>query len=119
MKVLADENVDWPIVEQLRKNGHTVLYVAEAAPGTADEAVFKLANQEQAILLTADKGFGEMVFRQHKVLRGAILIRLSGVPPHEKARIVVAALTQHGAQMIHAFTVITPKSIRIRPWRHV
>lgn len=33
MKFLADENVDKPIVERLRDDGHTVLYVLEIEEG--------------------------------------------------------------------------------------
>ena len=114
MKFLADENVDAPIVEQLRKKGYTVLYVSELAQGATDEQVLKLANQEHAILITADKGFGEMVFRQRKVTQGVILIRLSGTPPFQKAQIVASAISKHAAQMANAFTVITSKAVRIR-----
>lgn len=33
MNILADENVDQPIVERLRQDGHVVLSVAEMEPG--------------------------------------------------------------------------------------
>ena len=64
MNFLADESVDRLIVEHLRQEGHLVSYIAELGPGMADDAVLHLANQETALLLTADKDFGEMVFRQ-------------------------------------------------------
>ncbi len=32
MKLLADEGVDRPIVDQLRQDGHQVFYVAEVDP---------------------------------------------------------------------------------------
>ncbi len=60
MTFLADENVDRPIVERLRKDGHVVFYVVEMQPGTPDKQVFDTANREKALLLTADKGFGEL-----------------------------------------------------------
>ena len=116
MKLLADENVDWPIVQRLREHGHDVRYVLEIAAGMRDEAVFELARSENLILLTADKDFGEMAFRQRKVLRGTILLRLSGVSPGKKAKIVTVALEKYGQKMENAFTVITSKSVRIRPW---
>ncbi len=37
MKFLADENVDKPIVECLRKDGHEVLYVLEIEPSISYE----------------------------------------------------------------------------------
>ena len=39
MNVVADESVDRPIVERLRREGHAVIYVAELSPGTTDDEV--------------------------------------------------------------------------------
>ena len=114
MKILADEGVDCPIVERLRQNGHQVWYVAEMEPGIADEVVLDLANREGAVLLTADKDFGELVFRQERMTKGVILIRLAGISPVRKAEIVAAALAAHGGEMEEAFTVIAPGAVRIR-----
>jgi predicted nuclease of predicted toxin-antitoxin system len=63
MNLLADEGVDRPVVEQLRQDGHDVLYVAEMEPSINDDVVLMRANQHQAVLLTADKDFGELVYR--------------------------------------------------------
>jgi len=70
MNFLADESVDLAIVERLRRDGYRVSYVAELEPGMPDDAVLHLAHQETAILLTADKDFGEMVFRQQLHMHG-------------------------------------------------
>jgi len=114
VKILADENVDYPIVEQLRGNGHQVWYVVEMEPRISDNAVLDVANREKAILLTADKDFGELVFRQKRVTTGVILLRLAGISPGCKAEIVASALATHGDEMEQAFTVITPGAVRIR-----
>ena len=37
MNFLADEGVDFPVVQRLRSNGHEVLYVAEMAPGVVEK----------------------------------------------------------------------------------
>ena len=114
MKILADEGVDRPIVERLRQSSYQVWYVAEMEPGISDEVVLDLANREGAVLLTADKDFGELVFRQERITKGVILIRLAGISPARKAEIVVSALVAHGDEMEEAFTVITPGAVRIR-----
>ena len=36
MKLLADENVDRPIVARLRADGHSVIYILELAPDMSD-----------------------------------------------------------------------------------
>ncbi len=47
MNILADESVDQPIVNRLREDGHTVLYVAEMDPGISDEVVLHEANSRE------------------------------------------------------------------------
>ena len=55
MNFLADEGVDFPVVQRLRGEGHEVLYVAEMAPGASDEMVLTTANDKSALLLIVDK----------------------------------------------------------------
>lgn len=117
MNFLADEGVDQVIVERLRREGYRVLYVAEMQPGITDDNVLELANQQGALLLTADKDFGELVFRLNRSAQGVVLIRLAGLSLESKAEIVVEALKQHLPELTGAFTVITPGHIRIRQQR--
>lgn len=79
-----------------------------------DEDVLDLANGAEALLLTQDKDFGELVFRQNRVTSGILLIRLEGLAPTEKAGLVVRAIALHGDQMRSGFAVLTPRSLRIR-----
>ncbi len=76
MKFIADEGVDGQIVEKLREEGHDVYYVAEHTAGTSDEAILKIANQEDRILMTRDKDFGELVYPLRQVHSGIMLNRL-------------------------------------------
>lgn len=115
MNFLADEDVDFPVVQRLRGDGHEVLYVAEMAPGISDETVLAVANDKNALLLTADKDFGELVYRLRRIPAGALLVRLAGLSPASKAKIVSSVVRDHGEQLIHTFTVIAPGMVRIRP----
>ncbi len=114
MNFLADEGVDRQIVTRLRQGGHLVGYVAEMEPGLSDDIILDAANREKALLLTADKDFGELVFRQQRISSGVVLIRLAGLSPERKAEIVVAAIQRHLEKLTHAFSVITPAAFRIR-----
>lgn len=114
MNFLADESVDRQIVDRLRQENHVVLYIAEMEPGISDETVLNRANQEGAILLTADKDFGELVFRQGLSTSGVVLIRLAGLSVESKAEIVVSAISEHNSELSQAFAVITPAAVRIR-----
>jgi len=61
VNILADESIDRQIVDILRLDGHHVWYVSELDPGISDDDVLELANQNSAILITADRDFGEMI----------------------------------------------------------
>jgi len=114
MNFLADESVDQAIVARLRQEGHHVVYVAELQPGISDEEVLRLANQATALLLTADKDFGEMVFRQGSHVHGVVLVRLAGLSPARKAETVARAVREHMVELPRAFAVVMPGVLRIR-----
>jgi predicted nuclease of predicted toxin-antitoxin system len=114
MNFLADEGVDRQIVDRLREEGHSVLYVAEMDPGIDDDEVLNIANEKGALLLTADKDFGELVHRQKRLTAGVLLIRLAGLSPTRKAEAVTSAIEQHTKELTNAFAVVTPGKIRIR-----
>lgn len=114
MNLFADESKDRQIVDRLRREGHPVRYVADMQPGIPDDIVLDLANQEADVLLTADKDFGEMVFRQGRITSGIFLVRLAGLSPARKARLVAAAVNQHSEELPGGFAVLTPGSFRIR-----
>ncbi|MBW1707390.1 MAG: DUF5615 family PIN-like protein [Deltaproteobacteria bacterium] len=114
MKFVADENIDRQIIERLRLDGHIVMSVAEMDPGISDDVVLDLANRESTLLLTADKDFGELLFRQHRLTTGVVLVRLAGLSPLRKAEAVASAIKRHVTELPRAFTVISPGAIRIR-----
>ena len=115
MNFLADEGVDFSVVQRLRSDGHEVVYVAEMDPGISDEKVLAAANDRNALLLTADKDFGELVHRLHRISAGVVLLRLAGLSPAGKSELVSSVVHDHGEKLIHTFTVVTPGMIRIRP----
>jgi len=114
VKFVADENVDKVIVDSLRDSEHEVLYIPEFAGALSDSEVLSLARSEIAILITTDKDFGELVFRQRRATHGVVLLRLAGVEAAEKARLTLSAVAAHGEELAESFTVVTPKSVRIR-----
>jgi len=115
VNLLADEGVERQIVERLRRDGHDVLYIAEMQSGISDEVVLDEANRRGALLITLDTDFGELVFRQRLIHAGVVLVRLAGLLPDTKARLVSEAFADHGEQMsADAFSVLSPGMVRIR-----
>jgi predicted nuclease of predicted toxin-antitoxin system len=114
MNFLADESLDRQIVDVLRRDNHVVLYVAEMDPGISDDAVLNRAEMESAILITADKDFGELVFRQRRITNGVVLVRLAGLSSSKKAEIVSTTIKKHFDAIQNGFSVVSPSAIRIR-----
>jgi len=108
LRFVADENVDQPIVERLRKDGHIVLSVVEMEPGISDDDVIQRAT---------DKDFGDWMFRQDRIVYGCVLVRLAGLSPQRKAEVVATSLQEHADELAQNFTVITPGGVRIRKRR--
>ncbi|HQQ76685.1 MAG TPA: DUF5615 family PIN-like protein [Thermoanaerobaculia bacterium] len=115
MIFLADESVDRVVVSALRAADYDTTYVAEERPGITDSAVLDAAIAENRILITADKDFGDLVFRQARPSPGVLLLRLAGLSPARKGALVVAYVRAHTRQLRGAFSVLLPGGIRIRP----
>ena len=110
----ADENINSQVVRSLRAAGHAVYHVAEQSAGVSDEQVLQLSIQTDSILITTDKDFGELVFRQRKLIPGVMLLRLHSLSPGERAARVAEIVDRHGAELPGAFTVDTARAVRIR-----
>lgn len=114
MKLLCDEGVECQVVEALRASGHQVTYVAEMAPGVSDDDVLQIATEEEALLITSDTDFGELVFRQGRAHSGVVLLRLHGLDPLQKGAVTSEVIAEHGEKLVNAFSVVEQRQVRIR-----
>ncbi len=112
---MIDESVDRQVVDALARV-YEVHDIASTNRGVADEVVLGIARELDAVLVTADKDFGELVYRQKRVHRGVVLTRLSGMESERKAQVVVNALSRSlFGEEERAFVVISPNDVRVRP----
>lgn len=114
MNLLADENIDRRIVDRLRSDGHAVDWIAEFAPSVPDEVVLKRSADANAVLITEDKDFGELVYRRRLSHTGVILLRLEGLDNATKAEVVSQVVRDNETELSGAFTVVTPEIVRLR-----
>lgn len=77
MQFLVDECTGAAVTEILRDRGFDVLDAQESGPGTEDVDWLNLAVNENRVLITDDKDFGEAVYRDHLPHAGIVLLRLS------------------------------------------
>ncbi len=114
MRLCANENVAEDCVERLRKAGHDILWIREAAPGSSDRAVLHRAQLEQRLLITFDKDFGELVFRQGAAAScGVILLRIS-LPSSVAVADRIAAVLASREDWAGHFSVVDDFGIRMR-----
>ena len=114
MNFVADEGIDLQIVKSLRNNGHDVLYIAELASGITDDLVLQYANEHNRILITRDKDFGDLAYRDKMVHSGIILNRLYELNSEKKAVVVLKVIAEFGTELMGSFVVIQPGKVRIR-----
>jgi predicted nuclease of predicted toxin-antitoxin system len=114
MTFVADQCVAGPIIDRLRADGWSVVAIRDVAPVIQDPNVLDLAVQSGAVLLTEDKDFGELAYREALPHCGIVLIRLDELRRDQRAGVAAEAIRQHQSELPGAFTVITPAGVRIR-----
>jgi predicted nuclease of predicted toxin-antitoxin system len=117
MRWLVDECVDAGLVELLRQSGHDAVYVADIAPRASDVEVMEVALREQRLLLTEDKDFGDLTFRQARPVPGIVLLRIAAERRQRKGERLLAAIHRFGPAMFGRYTVIEEARFRARSLR--
>jgi len=109
----ADECLDRKIVDALITLGADVTSASALAPGAIDEAVLELSLQGDRVLITEDKDFGALVFRDRRASAGIVLVRLDKITDVVAADIAarIFALPNFGRD---AFTTLDLDGVRSR-----
>ena len=84
----------------------------EEARGIGDDEVLKRAFEENRVLITTEKDFGEKVFRSRMPHRGVVLLRLQDERAANKIKDVMRLLASYGGQISGRFRVVTESHIR-------
>jgi predicted nuclease of predicted toxin-antitoxin system len=114
---LANENVPGEVVEALRDKGIDLAWVSEGNRGLPDERIAELGRQSNRILVTFDKGFGELVYRHMKPPPpGIVLVRLELRDPTWVARKLLDVIAS-GRQLVGRLSVLTDAGVRSRPFK--
>jgi predicted nuclease of predicted toxin-antitoxin system len=116
VRFLADECVWRSVVVAIRSRGHEIEWVHEVSPSIEDEAVLALSGAHEAILLTEDGDFGELLFRRRLRAFAVVRVRLSRYEGQRTgiAAAVAARIDELGEALIGQFTTIDAQGIRQR-----
>lgn len=115
MKYLVDENVASRIVAWLRNRGDDVRYASEERPGELDSQWLCEAEAEQRLIVTSDKDFGELVFRDRLNSHGVVLLRLKDMSMDDRIRRLEQSWSVVEANSSGYFIVVTAHRVRVRP----
>lgn len=115
MKLILNENMPMTAVVELRARGHDVVAVKETLRGSSDTVILAQAQLEQRLVVSQDKDFGELAFRQRLPADcGIILFRLSGNSPEADVQRIVSVIESR-SDWEGQFAVATDDRIRLRP----
>lgn len=113
MKFLVDECVGPTVSDWLKQNNYDAISIYDDSPGINDDSVLEKAFTEHRILITSDKDFGEMLFKNKKQHCGVILLRLVDERPSNKIIVLKRVLKNYLDDLFGNFIVVTEKTIRV------
>lgn len=111
MKVLLDTCVWGPAAKPLSEAGHDVEWIGDLQEDPGDLAILERAMEEQRVMVTLDKDFGELA-----VVRGlkhSGIIRLVGIPARQQGEVCAEAIAKYGEELA-AGAILTVETVRVR-----
>ncbi len=113
MKFLVDECVGPTVARWLKQNNYDAVSIYDDVIGIDDSLVLKKALSESRILITSDKDFGEMIFKNKMEHCGILLLRLVDERPSKKITVLESVLKNYSDDLFGNFVVATEKTVRI------
>lgn len=116
MYFLANENFPLTSVRLMRDAGHDVAAVIQESPGTTDREVLSRAHQENRVLLTFDRDYGELIYRLGLPSPlGVVYLRFDPSTPEEPGEYLLNLLRSKNILLPGMFTVAEHGRVRQRP----
>ncbi len=112
MKFLVDECTGPAVAEWLATKQFEVYSVYDQSPGLPDDGILEKAFHENWILITNDKDFGEMIYRQQRPHKGVIFLRLADERNTNKIHILDNLLQNYMTDIENNFVVVTETRVR-------
>ena len=114
--IIADESVDFRIVEHLVISGFRVYSIIKETPGISDKSVIDIASEMNGYIITEDKDFGdELVYKQNSNT-GVMLLRILDLPIGAKKKLILDALIDYNTLLRNSFAELNSKKLRIRKY---
>ena len=115
MKFYLDAHISRVMWEYLVGLGHDCAHAGLLPPSTSDEDVLRAAVADGRVVVTADKDFGELVFRRKLPSVGVVLLRLTPPTEAERFELFKTVWPRVEASVRGYFVVVTDRLIRRTP----
>lgn len=107
-----DECAGPALARWLEGQGHVVFSIFDEARGLDDLAIIRKAIADKWIIVTTDKDFGTMIFRDGYPHHGVILLRLEDEQSSTKIAVIERFIAQFGNQLSGNYVVVTEEKTR-------
>lgn len=116
MRFLVDECLSRTLVNTLCERGHDVEFMRDGARGLSDRMVLALATGANRLLISEDRDFGVLTFRNRQPALGVIVVTVSAFqwPADQLAKHVADIVDQLGETCVGCLTTIEPGRHRQR-----
>jgi predicted nuclease of predicted toxin-antitoxin system len=116
MRILVDECLSRTLVDKLRERGHDVKFMRDDVRGLSDRMVLALATGDNRLLISEDRDFGVLTFRNRQPSLGVIIVAVSSFrwPTSQLAQHVADILDELGDACLGHLTTIEPGRHRQR-----
>lgn len=114
IRLMIDVNLGIGIEDYLKSQGYDVVTVRSINPSMDDEEICRLAKNESRIILTLDKDFGDLVYKNRLKHSGILILRLDDWSLKNKIDILQWILHQHGENLQDSFSIYQKGNLRIR-----
>lgn len=90
LRFLTDENIDYELIDFLRKQGFDVFDIKEKGLfRLPDLSILELALDQERAVITQDSDFGTLIFRDNMPFFGVIYLQ----PGHQSPKVHVESMT--------------------------
>ncbi|NQU82680.1 MAG: DUF5615 family PIN-like protein [Parcubacteria group bacterium] len=114
VQLLLNENIGVKTAKFLRDKGYDIKSTIEDFRGVDDKTLMKIADKDKRIIVTLDRDFCQLVFRDTLPCRGIVLLRLNNELPESINKVLDLFLKNNKQDLNNKFVVVSENRVRIR-----
>ena len=112
LNFFADENISRHLVNLLQGEGYHISWIRERKRGISDLEIIEMAAKEDLIIITNDKDFGYLIYKQRLKCPGVILIRVDEI---SQGNTILAIFKKYHYKLKNHFTRMRRKAPAFKP----